>query len=259
MPDDNGDMTMPFLAAAFAGTMALGPDETDRAADDLKDKGGYPAPITVMTRGQALDLAKEWVGDMGGKFRLPDDCGCAEHHYALRVIAHGFLNLGGFNFNVRFDGVGTAFPEIPLNFKDDGSLSGEVMATPMTDNQGAVPFVTCSGERSSQVKVVVKGSWADITPSSESPTNDPPSPPKNPIRVNLTFSQSQTNATEVCRTVFGAMGGSSNRTGPPQFTFDLVFPDPHVNQGQAVDWPAPFPGWSGTVRGQIIEVKGKGP
>jgi hypothetical protein len=257
MTDDNGDTSAPFLQTAFAGTMALDPDQTDRAADDLKDQGGYPAPITVMTQGQALQFAKDWVADMGGKFRLPDDCGCEEHHYALRVSAHGLLQMPGFTFNVRFDGQGTAFPEIPLNFKDDGTLSGEVMATPVTDNQGSFPMVSCSGERSNQIKVVVEGSWADITATSNEPNSDPPSPPKYPIRVKLTFSQIQTDATETCSTPFGAMSGKSTKGGPLQYPFELIFADPQVNQAVGVDWPAPLPGWSGTVRGQIIEVAGK--
>jgi hypothetical protein len=196
---------------------------------------------------------------MGGKFRLPDDCGCKEHHYALRVVAHGLLQLPGFTFNVRFEGQGTAFPEIPLNFKEDGTLSGEVMATPMTDNQGSLPLVSCSGERTSGIKVVAEGSWADIKPTSEEPTFDPPSAPKFPIRVKLTFSQVQTNAAETCSTPLGAMSGSNNKTGPLQYPFELIFPDPQVNQAVGVDWPAPFAGWSGTVRGQIIELAGKAP
>ncbi len=257
MTDDNGDASAPFLKTAFAGTMALNPEQTDRA-ELRKDEGGYPAPITVMTQGQALQLSKDWVADMGGKFRLPDDCGCKEHHYALRVFAHGLLQMPGFTFNVRFEGQGTAFPEIPLNFKDDGTLSGELMATPVTDNQGSFPIVSCSGERTSQVKVVVEGSWADISPTSEEPTFDPPSPPKFPIRVKLTFSQIQSNATETCSTPWGARSGSSDNTGPLQYPFELIFADPHVDQAEGVDWPAAFPGWSGTVRGQIIEVSASG-
>jgi hypothetical protein len=258
MKDDNGDTNAPFLATAFQGTMALDDEQVDAAKDDLKDKGGYPAPIAIMTRAQALQLAEDWVAEMGGKFRLPDDCGCKEHHYALRVLAHGMAQLRGMTWNLRFDGQGTAFPEIPLEFKDDGTLSGEVMAVPVTDNQGAFPFVSCSGERTDLIKVVVQGSWQDITPASYEPTSDPPSPPKNPIRIRLTFSQVQTNARETCSTPFGAVSGGSNQTGPQQYPFDLVFPDPQVNQAVAVDWPAPFPGWTGAVRGQIIEVGGSG-
>lgn len=257
MTNDNG--MEPFLETAFAGTMALDPEQVDRAKDDLKDQGGYPAPITVMTRSQALDISKEWIADMGGKFRLPDDCGCKEHHYALRVSAQGMLQMPGFTFNLRFEGKGTTFPEIPLNFQDDGTLSGEVMATPVTDNQGSLPMISCSGERNNDMKVVVEGSWADITPTSEEPTSDPPSPPKNPIRVKLTFSQVQTAATETCSTPLGSISGRSNRTGPLQYPFELIFPDPQVDQAVAVDWLAPFPGWSGTVRAQIIEASGGTP
>ncbi len=259
MTDDNGDTGAPFLETAFAGTMALDPDETDRAADDLRNQGGYPAPITVMTRGQAVQFAKDWVANMGGKFRQPDDCGCKEHHYALRVLAHGSMQMGGMTWNLRFDGQGTSFPEIPLNFKDDGTLSGEVMAVPVTDNQGSFPLVSCSGERTDLIKVAVQGSWQDITPASQQPTSDPPVPPQYPIRVRLTFSQVQTNAQETCSTPLGTLSGSSSETGPLQYPFDLVFPDPQVNQAVAVDWHAPFPGWSGTVRGQIIEIPGSSP
>ena len=258
MTDDNGDRDSPFLETAFAGTMALNPDETDRAGDDLRNEGGYPAPITVMTRGQAVQLAKDWVAEMGGKFRLPEDCGCKEHHYALRVLAHGMAQLNGMTWNLRFEGQGTSFPEIPLKFKDDGTLSGEVMAVPVTDNQGSFPFVSCSGERTDLIKVVVQGSWQDITPASHEPTSDPPSAPQYPIRIRLTFSEVQTNAQETCSTPFGAVSGGSNQTGPMQYPFDLVFPDPQVNQAVAVDWRVPFPGWSGAVRGQIIEVAGSG-
>ncbi len=257
MTNDNGKL--PFLETAFAGDMALNKDEKDAAGDDLKNEGGYPAPITVMTREEALQFSKDWVADMGGKFRLPDDCGCKEHHYALRVLAHGVLQMPGFTFTLRFDGIGTTFPEVPLKFEDDGTFSGEVMATPMTDNQGGLPLVSCSGERSNQVKVVVKGSWEDIDATSQEPTNEPPSPPQHPIRVNITFSQVQTNASETCSTPLGMMSGSSNQTGAPQFTFDIVFPDPHVDQAEAVDWPAPFPGWSGAVRAQIIDGGGSKP
>lgn len=254
MTDDNGNTAAPFLETAFGGKMALDPSQTDTAADKLKDEGGYPSPITVMTRGQALQLAKDWVADMGGKFRQPEDCGCKEHHYALRLSAFGHLLMPGFTFNVRFSGQGTTLPEIPLKFQDDGSLSGEVMATPMTDNQGSFPLVSCTGERNNEIKIVVKGSWADITPSSQEPTGAPPSPPQNPIIVKLTFSQVQTAARETCSSPLGAMSGSSDKTGPLQYPFELIFADPQVSQVVTVDWPAPFPGWSGTVRGEIIEL-----
>jgi hypothetical protein len=234
--------------------MALDPDQRDRAADDLKDMGGYPAPITVMSRAEALQLAKDWVAAMGGQFRLPEDCGCKEHHYALRVIAHGHLQMTGFTFDIGVRGEETAFPEIPLNFKDDGTLTGEVIGVPETDNAGALPLVACKGERANRIKVEVKGQWKDITPGSHEPTSNPPQPPQNPLIVKLNFSQLATAAAETCVTPMGAMSGSSNRTGPELFTFELVYTDPQVNQGVTVEWPAPFPGWSGIVRGQIIEV-----
>jgi hypothetical protein len=51
------------------------------------------------------------------------------------------------------------------------------------------------------------------------------------------------------------MLGSSDKTGPLQYPFELVFTDPHVTQTVTVDWPAAFPGWSGTVRAEIIQLK----
>jgi hypothetical protein len=254
MKDDNGNTAAPFLETAFAGTMALDKDETDAAKDDLKNQGGYPAPITVMTPGQALQLSKDWVAAMGGKFRQPEECGCKEHHYALRVIAKGVLQMPGFTFHIGFAGQGTAFPEIPLKFQDDGSFSDSAIATPETDNEGSLPMIRCQGKRGNQVQVEVKGTWTDITPGSTAPTDEPPAPPKSPIKFSITLSQAATAATETCATPLGVMMGSSNKTGPPKFTFDFVFPDPQVNQAIAVDWPAPFPGWSGRVTAQIIEV-----
>jgi hypothetical protein len=255
MTDDNGDTTSPFLETAFAGTMALDDNEKDSAADILKNEGGYPGPITVMTRGQALQLSKDWIAAMGGKFRQPEVCGCKELHYALRLSAYGRLQMPGFTFNVRFSGQGTFLPEIPLKFEDNGTLSGEVMATPMTDNQGSLPLVSCTGERNNEIKMVVQGSWEDITAASHEPTSAPPSPPQHPIIVKLTFSQIQTVAREMCSTPLGTMLGSSDKTGPLQYPFELVFTDPHVTQTVTVDWPAAFPGWSGTVRAEIIQLK----
>jgi hypothetical protein len=40
MTDDNGDMSAPFLKTAFAGTMALNPEQTDRS-ELRKSEGGY--------------------------------------------------------------------------------------------------------------------------------------------------------------------------------------------------------------------------
>ena len=254
MTDDNGNTAAPFLETAFVGTMALDKDETDAATEDLKNEGGYPAPITVMTRGQALQLSKDWVAAMGGKFRQPEECGCKEHHYALRVIAKGVLQMPGFTFHIGFAGQNTAFPEIPLKFLDNGSFSDSAIATPETDNEGSLPMIRCQGKRGNQVQVEVKGTWPDITPGSTAPTDEPPAPPKSPIKFSITLSQAATAASESCATPLGVMMGSSNKTGPPKFTFDFVFPDPQVNQAVAVDWPAPFPGWSGRVTAQIIEV-----
>lgn len=254
MTDDNGNTAAPFLETAFVGTMALNKDETDAAKDDLKNQGGYPAPITVMTRGQALQSSKDWVAAMGGKFRLPEDCGCKEHHYALRVIVKGVLQMPGFTFHIGFAGQGTAFPEIPLKFQDDGSFSESAIATPETDNEGSLPMIRCQGKRGNQVQVELKGTWRDITPGSTAPTYELPAPPKSPIKFSITLSQAATAATESCATPLGVMMGSSNNTGPPKFNFDFVFPDPQLNQAVAVDWPAPFPGWSGRVTAQVIEV-----
>src|SRR5947209_7907300 len=104
----------------------------------------------------------------------------------------------------------------------------------------------CSGERNNDMKVVVEGSWADMSTSSQEPTSDPPSAPRYPIHVKLTFSQVGSSATETCSTPIGAMSGRGNEAGPLQYPFELVFADPQVDQIVAVDWPAPFPGWSGT-------------
>lgn len=255
MKDDNGDLTSPFVKVAFAGTLGLGGEGQETAKDQL---GSYPLPITGITPGQVLQQSKDWVAAMGGKFRQGDECGCVEKHYALRVLAHGVLQMPGFTFNLRFSGQGTSFPEIPLKFQDDGSFSGEVMAIPETDNQGSFPFISCSGQGYDQIRVEMKGSWADITPTTYEPTNEPPVPPQSPIKVQLKFSQIATRATETCSTPIGAITDSTNKTGPLKYTFDLVFPDPQVNQAAAVDWPAPFPGWSGAVRAQIIEVRQSG-
>jgi hypothetical protein len=175
MENDNGDAASPFVKVAFAGTLGLGAEGRETALDQL---GDYPLPITGISPSQVLQQARDWVEAMGGKFRLPEDCGCIEMHYALRVLAHGVLDMPGFTWNVRFSGIGTSFPEIPLKFLNDGTFSGEVMATPETDNQGALPMVTCSGERASQIKVVVKGSWADITPASNTPPTIHPRHPR---------------------------------------------------------------------------------
>lgn len=99
-----------FTATAFAGTRGLNP-EAFRIA---------PAPPRDITHAQLIALAREWVGTTGGEWQGKQDCGCSPSRYALRVkIVTEFDDEDGVFHNV----MGPV--DIPIEFKEDGSFTGE--------------------------------------------------------------------------------------------------------------------------------------
>jgi len=257
MKDDNGDRESPFLNVAFAGTLGWDPSDPDNSSNiDLAKNafGSYPAPRPPMTQEQALQQAKDWVAAMGGKFRQPEECGCAEKKYALLIHAHGTASFQGLREDFRLVDVGRNLPKIPLTFKDDGSFSGQVNVGAESTSATSVPVIGCNGQTADQVQIVANGSWADITSAASAPTSDPPIAPRNPIKVKLKFSQIATQATETCIfPIVGSRTTNDNQRGPATYTFDLVFPNPVVKQTAVVPWNAP-PWWLGEVRAELIEV-----
>jgi hypothetical protein len=100
------------------------------------------------------------VNAIGGKFHRPDECGCVDMQYALRVRIRAILLTGNFIFNYGTKGADAALPLfIPIHFEGDGSLSGEAMVNSSTTNYRPGLQVFCAGTGGQLIRLVATGQW----------------------------------------------------------------------------------------------------
>ncbi len=98
-----------FTATAFAGTRGLDPASFPDPA---------PQPPAGITHSQLRALGKEWVDTTGGQWQGKQDCGCEPSSYSLRLKIVTVMSAIGFR-----NEMGPL--DIPIEFKDDGTFSGE--------------------------------------------------------------------------------------------------------------------------------------
>ena len=246
MTNDKGNV--PFLDVAFAGTMGLNQDGVDRATVKIPD------PVKAMSRNQMLGHSHEWVDAMGGKFHQPDECGCSEMQYALRVRITGVLRIANFLFNYGTKEPDAALPVIPIHFKDDGSLSGDAIINTSTTNTRPGPEVACVGASGQLVHVTANGKWRTESEQIEDAAGFTHTVEHAKIDVRLDANELSARSTETCETPWREASGGSNKTGNIPYSFNYSF-DPIVGATQAVPWNVPIPGWAGEVQVTLIRTK----
>jgi hypothetical protein len=98
-----------FTATAFAGTRGLDLIAFDEVALQ---------PPANITHAQLIGLGKDWVQTTGGEWQGKEDCGCDPSSYALRLKI--VTVISAVNFRNEMGPL-----DIPLEFKDDGTFTGE--------------------------------------------------------------------------------------------------------------------------------------
>jgi hypothetical protein len=236
----------PFIDVAYAGTMGLNADGQDQVI------GTWPAPPPTMPRPVMLQLSKDWVKAMGGKFHNPSECGCVELEYKLRLRLSGLWHAqppltGSFVF--AKDVPEAEQPIIPIHFADDGSISGEATVHIAGINAVQAPNIACAGNRSDLVRAELKGQWRDAQQPADA--MQPTPPPKIELQVGLNRIAGQ--GTETC-TAAGRTGTENSNQSGGAFSFKYGL-DAAVGATQTVPWSIPLPGFEGSAQVTLIRTK----
>ncbi len=117
----------PFIEEAFKGTRGLKGQGLDMVDDN-------PVPIRIITHQGLINLAKDWIDALGsgngtigdGETRPPTDCGCVQHHYALKLAVSVRINSSAEHLTIRNGGDD---PPIPIVFNDDRSFTSKPVRT----------------------------------------------------------------------------------------------------------------------------------
>lgn len=150
-----------FSLVGFAGTRGL--NDTGQVVYEEKRKAPYKIEPPKFTVNELVDQAEEWVNAMGGKFVGDADCGCVPHHYTLSIDMHAVqdTSAGTNSFYIEQ----SAHAEIPLNFKDDGTL--DVEATVPWTQSGHTDIermkMHCTLKGSLELKFRLKGTLNEAT------------------------------------------------------------------------------------------------
>jgi hypothetical protein len=136
MEHDNG--LIQFIETGFIGKKGM----TD------KDVKAEPPP--GWTQAKMVQLSKNWVEAMGGRFHGDEDCGCVKQQYALRL---NYLQILNINFGL-INGQDTTNTgaqnsqglEIPLDITQPGAFKGEGVMTLKGRGQYGTVVGNCSGQ-----------------------------------------------------------------------------------------------------------------
>jgi hypothetical protein len=242
MTDDEGGT--PFLDVAFAGTKALNQEGLDVATQKVPD------PIDIMTRPQMLKFAKDWVQAMNNEFSDPTDCGCATLRYAVQLDANGTVNIaqGPASVNAGFRlGAGNAPPAIPIQFHDDGSVTGEatVDGSGKVNAQGGA-LLECGGESGSLVQVVIRGNWPQAC------TDQCTSGSSSKITLAVQMMPIDTHGSATCSALGHTSTGTGGQSGGQTYSFQFAL-DPQVGATQTVPWTGTA--LTGTVQATLVRVQ----
>jgi hypothetical protein len=106
-----------FIEEAFKGTRGLN-------AEGQADVGDVPLPIRGITHKEFTQLGKDWLAALGsgdGRIGFHDgDCGCVQHHYALKIHSEVTVAAGPVSVD---NNTAARDPVIPIVFNDDRTFS----------------------------------------------------------------------------------------------------------------------------------------
>jgi hypothetical protein len=147
----------PFIEEAFKGTRGLKGQGVDMVDDN-------PVPIRIITQQGLINLAKDWIDALGsgngtigdGDLRAPTDCGCVQHHYALKLAVSVRINSSAEHLTIRN---GDDDPPIPIVFNDDRSFKSKPVRT---TSLGAGSVGSCGLTSSASGDAGVSGTLDDV-------------------------------------------------------------------------------------------------
>jgi hypothetical protein len=240
----NDDGGVQFIQAAYAGIRALNKEDQDRA--DIKSV--FPDPPRSMTRVQMSDRALKWVDAMNGGMPEPEECGCVEMQYALRVKFHGTWRPpvpGGF-IGFDWNSVDTdAQPAlIPLHFQDSGAISGAGAVANASTGTIEGPRLECGVGGNQTIGVVVSGNWPLLTSS------QPSGAESSKMQIRLDASGLANRTQGQCN----GYPGASTQVGAGVYTFNFSL-DPVIGVTQTAPWNFPLPGFSGQAQVTLVRTK----
>jgi hypothetical protein len=222
MDDDSGGTQ--FIATGFAGTRGL-----DAVGQGLVDHY-HPEPPVGLSHGTLMSEANAWVQALGGEFRPPADCGCAKHHYQLKIDLTMQIIAGPANYS------GSGSTQFPLTFADDGSFSGTGQANLAMSSQMmfcattmSTPFTwTVQGTSTSpspeDVPILhMKTTWSSSVTTGKVVCTPPMGPGvTKPVHAAGTSSRAHASSTDSFD-MAGAVGNATTRNDPPPYQRTVVF------------------------------------
>jgi hypothetical protein len=142
--DDNGGNN--FADTAFNGDRGL-----DRTMYSEKD---VPTEKPHITHAALLKLGSDWVASMGGEFQGDETCGCEPVHYAIQYSTSTKVSLAGIDHSSEMAPV-----DIPIDFKDDGTYTGEGEGAFVAGGSAA----GCTEQSTTKVKFRVSGKTTETS------------------------------------------------------------------------------------------------
>jgi hypothetical protein len=240
MQNDEGKTQ--FLDAAYAGLRALNQEGLESATFDKN----HPEP-PAMPRRELESHSNEWYAAMGNAFPNPEECGCVEMHYALRLVFKGTFTAGA---HVHFDFGTVDDPRrtVPIEFNDDGTVSGA--GTMAGTGHGTVQlpaFGDCNATRTDTISVTVSGRWPALAKAGSAD----PSAGNSTSKIDLKIDTSELlgHGKAVCTLT----ERESNLRGPDKDSFKLSI-DPVVGSSGSAIW-RPAAGFFGTLTATLVRVQ----
>lgn len=244
MTNDEGGT--PFLDIAYTGQLALNDLGTELAG---ADHFGLPAPTPadVMSRGEAVGHANDWVEAMDHRFYDPNECGCEVLHYGLQVKITGNWTTVVGGVGVRFDwgnpAPGASLPVIPIHFHEDGSVTSDSTLFSAQSSGNIFGLPTCSVAGRQTTQLTAQGTWVKA----------PLVTSEGHLEMTLHMAPVAAQGNAKCEALGISSSGSSNQAGQGMYGINLVL-IPTVGMTQTVPWNVPLPGFSGAVQATLVRM-----
>jgi hypothetical protein len=245
MTNDEGKT--PFLATAYAGTLAL----NDTGKEEAKKHNfpiPAPSPSAIMSREQAVQHAQDWLNAMDDEFYSPEDCGCVELHYGLQVHFKGIWanSVGGVsvNFDWGNPAPGAPVPTIPLHFNDDGSITADATLL-YAQSTGSVfaGMGSCAVAGRQTIELTANGTWEKAAAMGS----------QGQLNIMLRAGPVAANGTATCEALGHVGSGTSHQPGSGSYTFKFLLA-PVVGVTQIAPWNVPLPGFSGVAEVRLVSM-----
>jgi hypothetical protein len=153
----------PFIQVSFEGTRALN-DWGKIVYEEYFYQKGIDKDFAIekpppFSHEAFVAEAQAWVDAMGGKFRGDEDCGCVPHHYTLSIDMQATQDSHVSDSVIHVEQ--SAHADIPLEFKDDGSLEMEGQMLWKVSGYTHMRRLDCTLKGSIDQKFKVKGTMDD--------------------------------------------------------------------------------------------------